>query len=453
MDLKNKVPGLFAFNRMVIARKGNVPCNVIRLIGSDDDIKAVVNYETTLFFDEGLTINDAVIIDKSNTNVPQVYLFEDESNVAIDSNNIYFVKNIVTNIRANTFDVTGLGGPDAIKKFVTKLGFDNVDEIDAWIRSKGGRTEQFDIMFRQGHTYDLINTILEYHFTRHSDNVCHTDDALWAIISDEINLKKDDISPINVERTKEMKAPSGSTFANRLSKSHDEIKNNEKISDKPVEPKNETKEATKDESVKNESKNVTKASNNEVRHGGAASKLSNFSKQRDNVSKQKKAEAKEAEDTGFVPKPVEKKEKKVGTTKEIITIAEDEKNHKLLDEMTKIYQETMDFIDETCNTQFRIIRNKMEEALKNKKFRQQYCPMYLDITDDISTELYKRLYNLDLTTSKFYKELTSQVVEMGCAFCGKSWKEDITFMEPGPHFIQCPHCTNERPYEKEPITE
>lgn len=497
MDLKNKVPGLFAFNRMAVARKGNVPCNVIMLIGSNKDIDAVLTYEAKFLFDNGVTINEKIVTDIKNANIPQSYFFNDTKNVTFDAGNIYFVKNNSVNVRCNTFDVTGLGGPnndEIIKAFAEKLGFDNTNEVIKYVttlceNSRNDAQKAFKIMsdsIASSNDNKVIDTILNNHFMNYEDNICHDVNELSPLkelIEYHHNVHNDERKNTGVTKQpipESIKlAHISHNDSNNLSESDkkrlDEIKeSNEQIKsevsddsgskNRPGMPSfianvaAEKNDVAKSDKQKIETKSVLESDNQNkndttVKHGGAASRLSEFAKKRDADVKQKQKDAEEAEATNFAPKPVTKKTEKQGNVKEKITKAEDEKNKKLLAELTSIYEETMQFIDDTCNSQFRIIRNRMEEALKNKKFRQIYTTMYLDISDDNSTELYKKLYDLDCATAKFYKELTSQVVEMGCAFCGKSWREDITFMEPGPHHIECPHCAAERGFEKEPITE
>lgn len=162
---------------------------------------------------------------------------------------------------------------------------------------------------------------------------------------------------------------------------------------------------------------------------------------------------KESNENGqdIIPKPEKKKESATfcyPKEKEVLSSDEIEENKTLLEGLTKKYKEVIDYVTKLHSSQWITLCEDLKNAVKNKSFAKQWCPMYLSISDDVSTELYARLYQLDEDTKKFHETITHQIVTLGCFSCGKDWKEDITFLEKGPLFFECPHCYCERGYEK-----
>jgi len=176
------------------------------------------------------------------------------------------------------------------------------------------------------------------------------------------------------------------------------------------------------------------------------------------ISKQKEMEEKEQseaskeeneEEVSDIPVPKTKAEKKpLKNAKETLTVEEEQKNEVLLSDLRDLYKNTIRYLNETCNSQYKIIVNKMQDAVDKNIYKQSFTKMYFDISDDTSTELYKALYDVDIATQKFHKSVTHQVKHLGCFNCGTEWDEDITFLEKGPHTVRCPKCFNDYPFEK-----
>ena len=155
------------------------------------------------------------------------------------------------------------------------------------------------------------------------------------------------------------------------------------------------------------------------------------------------------EDEDIIPKPKEQQQKKSNLiVKEELTEEEDTNNKKLLEDLRNLYKTTIIYINETCNSQYRGILNKMQEAVDKNIYKQQFTKMYLDISEDTSSELYRRLYDVDIATQKFHKSVVHQIRHLGCFNCGTNWDEDITFLAKGPHKVHCPKCFNDYPFEK-----
>ena len=96
--------------------------------------------------------------------------------------------------------------------------------------------------------------------------------------------------------------------------------------------------------------------------------------------------------------------------KEVLT-EEDKKQHaELLHKIRSKYEQALQFVTDLHSPQFTLFINLFREALDNNKYTKQWCPMYLEISDDLTTELYAKLYELDQITAEFNKKLIHQVL-------------------------------------------
>lgn len=173
-------------------------------------------------------------------------------------------------------------------------------------------------------------------------------------------------------------------------------------------------------------------------------------------TKDKKPENKEnnkivyAEEEKRPPEPEVKRIENDMVVKNTITAEENARNIAMLKDIENQYMDARNLIDQMSDSRYRILGNKLADTMKDKTYgKTQWARQYLDVSDDVATELYAKLYNLDRQTKKFCKEVVHQVEHMGCPMCGKEWNEDVTFLRPGIHYILCPNCNAERPYEKE----
>ena len=158
-------------------------------------------------------------------------------------------------------------------------------------------------------------------------------------------------------------------------------------------------------------------------------------------------ESKQEEKEEFAPAPVQAK-KITFQSKEELTDEDKMFNKNLLHNIRSHYEQVLQFLRDSHTSQFSIFINMIEEVLDTNKYTKQWCPMYLDISDDLTSELYAKLYELDKVTADFNRKLIHQVLHLGCWNCSNEWDEDITFLEPGPHYVRCPKCGSERGYEK-----
>ena len=150
-----------------------------------------------------------------------------------------------------------------------------------------------------------------------------------------------------------------------------------------------------------------------------------------------------------VPVPETVEEDKDGTEKGVLTEEEKAKNAKLLSELKAEYQKVIDMIDDGYDTIFRPVQKKLKECVDTNTFNTQFCPLYLEFSSDVSSDLYAELYDLDEQTRTFREQVVHHIEHFGCPMCGTEWDEDLTFAPTGINTIHCPKCGAERPFEVE----
>lgn len=146
------------------------------------------------------------------------------------------------------------------------------------------------------------------------------------------------------------------------------------------------------------------------------------------------------------PEPTIEKEEEVNT--EPLTEGEEVNNRVLLEKVRKAYEDCLAAIDESCNTLFVPIKNRIQESLNTNKYTCELCYAYLEVTNDVSSYVYKKLYEADTAVDEFNNNVHRQYIRMGCPGCNNMWNEDITFLEKGLHEIHCPKCNMARLIDK-----
>lgn len=146
------------------------------------------------------------------------------------------------------------------------------------------------------------------------------------------------------------------------------------------------------------------------------------------------------------PEPTNEEGMEVNT--EPLTEEEEASNRVLLEKVRKTYEDCIAAIDESCNTLFVPIKNKIQDSLNTNKYACELCYMYLESSSDVSSYVYKKLYEADSVVDEFNNNVHRQYMHMGCPGCNNIWNEDITFLEKGLHEIHCPKCNMGRHIDK-----
>ncbi len=131
-----------------------------------------------------------------------------------------------------------------------------------------------------------------------------------------------------------------------------------------------------------------------------------------------------------------------------LTPEETAENNTLLSRIRASYEACIAAIDESCNTLFIPIKRRIADALEKNDFSTQLTVLYLEVSSDYSTPVYKALYEADKEAITFNNSVHRQYLECGCPGCNHTWYEDITFLKAGINDIRCPKCGMSRLIEK-----
>lgn len=151
----------------------------------------------------------------------------------------------------------------------------------------------------------------------------------------------------------------------------------------------------------------------------------------------------------FNASPVPKEETKENATpkrdeyKEL-SMEEKEFNEILVSEMKVLYEEVIKLVDDTHNSLLLPVKNKCIESLKTNLFKPVLCSLYLNASDDLSSPLYKKLYDTDIKAENYESTLNHYKIRLGCPICGNEWDEELTFKNKGLNTIFCPKCNASR---------
>lgn len=406
---------LATFNKVFMIRNGKGLVQNIVLSGTDEDIAVCVKNEAMFFAANGLMLNEEICTDKNNTTSPQTYYLENDNDLTRQPGSLYFFKKCKAK-DCNRFDVTGLYKSMMFDftELINELGFSGLEND----MLQGDIGAKINITLENMSLEQFVNNTLIHHYMKYDDDTYRPETDFTWIDNETENIKKTDTEKTNEHRehSDSLKLTQPSTNK-QLNEQHIGLKehsiNNNKQTLK-TELKPETNTETKSES-KTEVETKTESETEQQ----------------------------------YVPEPVEKKVKMPYQVKDILTKEECEKNEKLLKDLRKRYENVIEHITKTHNPQLIMLKNKMCDELKDNHFCTQWSKVYWDeISQDNSTELYKLLYELDMAINEFQKQVVHQVVKLGCPFCAHEWDEDITFLEPGPHFVECPSCFTERGFEK-----
>ena len=142
-----------------------------------------------------------------------------------------------------------------------------------------------------------------------------------------------------------------------------------------------------------------------------------------------------------------KKNNVLDSAKDSLNEEENERNWALLHQLIDKHNQCIKIIDDSYNTGFYPIKSTLQECVNKKVFNRQYCRIYMDISNDYTTELYNNLYELDQMVQDFHKSVVRKKLHLGCPNCGSEWDEDLTFLTPGIHEVSCPKCDMSRRIE------
>lgn len=410
---KDFCPELAVYNKVFVKRSGKGLFSNITFIGPDECVASVIEKEKD-FFNEN---NICVVITDNKT-----AMSEAEGTVVIHRHGC-------AHTRVNAFDVSSYKEfivDDLFKRF--DLDFSHIDKDKLFKKYKLKDLDQDE----------LVNNVLLNHYTHFDDDILREADFEWIKVHTKNSPSVDDFEDVvNSEQAKDAVVAAEAEESKKATA---------------------TKESAEDMAVKDpeEESTVVKESEENIavkepeKNSAAAEKPADENTITTEPEKDSTAVTEPDEDENAVPKPTVPIAKKNDgyKIKDSLTEEEAARNAELLSGLVVEYKNTIDYITELKNARWNIMLNKMKDCVKNSTFNQQWCVLYLNMSDDTANELYSRLYELDEKTKKFHKEIVHQVEHLHCPICEKDSEEDITFLSKGLHFIECPHCYAKRPIEK-----
>lgn len=430
---KEFCPEMATYNKVYKIKRGKGLLNHIKLVGDKKQVKYCEKKEREYF---------------AQTNVGAEVIF-------VNGNEYNGPKNV--------FDVSECRVPNKYGKVIKETGLsyneDNLDEIIGNKDLSGFSNEE------------IVNNILLAHYDKTDDEVLYPADFSWA-------PDKTDADDKSATEVLEEENTSDAQNEPQLQEKQELANEFEETSELKKEPQVEQMNNKDGEKDDNEHKEYVLPENSRLEGAtskslGKPSSLTHNSEKRperkrmfSKTQKQQDAEAVRTEDEKSEnkednkvvyaeeekrpPEPEVKRTENDMVVKNTITAEENARNIAMLKDIENQYMDARNLIDQMSDSRYRILGNKLADTMKDKTYgKTQWARQYLDVSDDVATELYAKLYNLDKQTKKFCKEVVHQVEHMGCPMCGKEWDEDVTFLRPGIHYILCPNCNAERPYEKE----
>jgi hypothetical protein len=398
-DRKDYVPSheLRAFHKMLETAK-RPPVFAIHLEGSEREKQYVVTKETDALKELGIETE---------------YVDELEPEVTYGGT-VYFVDTVAPGTLALTIDCGFAKGallPKVLQDFLEKTNLDIEDPES--IMDLPMYQSLFD-RCRQDFDSTVVSTVL-CHYSKHNDNTWHDDDLDWMEDRKAESEAEPKAEPVEAEPVKQ-----------------------EPIYRKPVEQKIPVKEIPVENPAAKPEPHVEPKHAEPVEEDVPA----------ETPAQPTRRVVKKNDETD-VPVPETVEEDKDGTEKGVLTEEEKAKNAKLLSELKAEYQKVIDMIDDGYDTIFRPVQKKLKECVDTNTFNTQFCPLYLEFSSDVSTDLYAELYDLDEQTRAFREQVVHHIEHFGCPMCGTEWDEDLTFAPAGINTIHCPKCGAERPFEVE----
>ena len=431
MDNKAK---LELINKMALLRKGNIPVPIVILSGTKESIEIVAK-------DESEVLGEYFAILKKNVTIEpgKVYFVPKDESKDVDLSWLPKKYEII--------EVNDLCFNWAL--FLNTLGLEGVSKETLL------SLDRDEILILREHMDDIVPAVLYQHYEKYDDNTFNTSDL--AAIKEQIGKyakTKSAAAPVKEVAKEEAPVKNEAPTTKPQKKVFTNATIIGALTNKPA--KEETpvkKEVKEEEPTKTEPIEEVTAPGFNL---GIQSEIEDEDEPKEitmsepMVMEPERNNEPEDEDTGLIaPKTVAPKKKEYSyNVKETLTREEIDKNQKLLDELHGIYTTTIAFMKDSCNARYRVLINKMQEALNTDIYKVQFTKEYLLEDDDTSTEVYHKLYDLDIATQKFQKAVIHQIKHIACFNCNHEWDEDITFLKPGYHAVICPKCGQKYPFEK-----
>ena len=389
-------PELEAFHKMISAMKNDAPIRVVKVIAkTEEQYKFFIKKEREYFSEIGFKV---------------MHFDEIHDLSAIRSNCVYFTSEVNGNVLFITVDISDMACPPSwVETFIKNISLQgengSLKESELEDAPNFSKLNEYAAQDVNG---AIANTLI-CHFNRTTDlKFSPVQDLKWLSTTAEELAPE----PAAAEPKTEMKEPE-------------------------IEPETEPEATAEPEPEAAEPEAEPEVTRTEAIEP---------------KSEPAEPEAKAIRSQMFAEAPTDppvptKKNSVLDSAKDSLSEEENERNWALLHQLIDKHNQCIKIIDDSYNTGFYPIKSTLQECVNKKVFNRQYCRIYMDISNDYTTELYNNLYELDQMVQDFHKSVVRKKLHLGCPNCGSEWDEDLTFLTPGIHEVSCPKCDMSRRIE------
>ena len=385
-------PELEAFHKMISAMKNDAPIRVVKVIAkTEEQYKFFIKKEREYFSEIGFKA---------------MHFDEIHDLSAIRSNCVYFTSEVNGNVLFITVDVSDMACPPSwVETFIKNISLQGengpLKESELEDAPNFSKLNKYAAQDVNG---AIANTLI-CHFNRTTDLKFSPQDLKWLSVAAEEPAEEPEEPETEPEEPETTRLETAEPEATA-----------------EAEPETTEPEATEPEVTRSEAPEPAEPETNMARSQMFAG----------------------APEEPPVPT---KKNNVLDSAKDSLSEEENERNWALLHQLIDKHNQCIKIIDDSYNTGFYPIKSTLQECVNKKVFNRQYCRIYMDISNDYTTELYNNLYELDQMVQDFHKSVVRKKLHLGCPNCGSEWDEDLTFLTPGIHEVSCPKCDMSRRIE------
>ena len=301
------------------------------------------------------------------------------------------------------------------------------------------------------------NTIL-CHYSQYDDDIIHADDFKWV---EEGKEEKTDDPSLNLERKPETAEK----------EEQHTVTVNEPVETTTEEPCEEPAPQERDQSATDEDKEQKLTDKDNPVPAAENAEKDDFRTDAHDTPDDKEPEKESAEETDTVKEPA--KDEKVARVKKQQPEADKEKpatkktpkkkrnayglteederyNQMLLSEIRKEYTELLKYIISLKSSIWKPIERIVRNSLETNDYSESVILKYLELSKDITTDLYTRLYTVtEPIRRKFEDGVKREYKKLVCYNCSAQWKVDVTFMGKDHDESECPICQSSIGYDKD----
>lgn len=126
------------------------------------------------------------------------------------------------------------------------------------------------------------------------------------------------------------------------------------------------------------------------------------------------------------------------------------KNMDLLNNVREKYQKIIDYIEEVNTSMWKPVEKFAKQALETNDFSESIIMNYLNISQDVTTDLYRMLYDeIEPARKDFEDNVVRSYKKITCFNCREEWEVDVTFLGEKQGTCECPKCNTTIRYDKD----